>query len=87
MPALPSLPMMFPAIAASIWAAYRLRDHDLFIPSVAVAIVTFVSYGILNNYRDDPVWVDRGIQATASVVSLLGTLATIGLLIVSFADA
>ena len=78
---------MFSIIAAAIWAAIRLQGHALFGPAVVVAIAAFISFGIMSNYRNDPMTVDAAVQRMVGLVSMLATLATIGLLIASFVVA
>lgn len=79
--------MMFLVIAAAIWAAVRLSGHGLFVPAVIVAVLAFFSFGIMHNYRNDPLEVDVNVQRVAGLVSMLATLATVGLLVASFVAA
>lgn len=69
---------MFRIIAAA-GIAYLLRDTPLFPYAIALAVVTFITYGIASNFRQDP----DNMPLIAAMGSTLAPAASVVLLIVS----
>lgn len=70
---------MFRIIAAA-GIAYLLRDSGLFPVAIALAVVTFVTYGIVSNFRADP----DAMPIAAAVGSTVAPVLSLAVLGVSY---
>lgn len=71
-------------IGISGFAAFRLHETALFVPSIINALACLWSTGVMFNFKKDPTWPHNNWDRFVGGVAMLSSIGGIGLLIASF---